>query len=166
MSPRTMAASFPPSSSEQGTKRSAQARATERPAATLPVKMLPIYSVYFIFLAAVGAHYAWRIVQLLRGITRLVLVVAQIHAFDVAIACARAAGSGLGGGAAVCDDAGHVGAVPAGVKDLVRCGVGYGVVTGDYPVLAGCIPGQVRVLPQSGVDDGHRNALAGYSMEV
>ncbi|MEC9196664.1 MAG: TRAP transporter small permease subunit [Pseudomonadota bacterium] len=35
--------------------------------ATLPVKMLPIYSVYFIFLAAVGAHYAWRIVQLLRG---------------------------------------------------------------------------------------------------
>ena len=34
--------------------------------ATLPVKMLPIYSVYFIFLAAAGAHYAWRIVQLLR----------------------------------------------------------------------------------------------------
>lgn len=35
--------------------------------ATLPVKMLPIYSVYFIFLAAVGTHCAWRIVQLLRG---------------------------------------------------------------------------------------------------
>lgn len=34
--------------------------------ATLPVKMLPIYSIYFVFLAAVGAHYAWRIVSLLR----------------------------------------------------------------------------------------------------
>ena len=34
--------------------------------ATLPVKMLPIYSIYFMFLAAVGARYLWRIIDLLR----------------------------------------------------------------------------------------------------
>ncbi|MCV2869636.1 TRAP transporter small permease [Defluviimonas sp. WL0002] len=34
--------------------------------ATLPVKMLPIYSVYFLFLGAVGLRYLWRIVQVLR----------------------------------------------------------------------------------------------------
>ena len=34
--------------------------------ATLPVKMLPIYSVYFLFLAVVGLRYAWRIVEVLR----------------------------------------------------------------------------------------------------
>lgn len=28
--------------------------------ATLPVKMMPIYSVYFLFLAVVGLRYAWR----------------------------------------------------------------------------------------------------------
>jgi C4-dicarboxylate transporter, DctQ subunit len=28
--------------------------------ATLPVKMLPIYSIYFVFLAAVGLRYLWR----------------------------------------------------------------------------------------------------------
>ncbi|MEZ5848080.1 MAG: TRAP transporter small permease subunit [Geminicoccaceae bacterium] len=35
--------------------------------ATLPVKMLPIYSIYFLFLAVVGARYAWRAFQALRG---------------------------------------------------------------------------------------------------
>ena len=35
--------------------------------ATLPVKMLPIYSVYFLFLAVVGARYGWRAIQALRG---------------------------------------------------------------------------------------------------
>ena len=34
--------------------------------ATLPVKMLPIYSVYFLFLAAVGLRYLWRAVDLVR----------------------------------------------------------------------------------------------------
>lgn len=28
--------------------------------ATLPVKMFPIYSIYFVFLAAVGLRYLWR----------------------------------------------------------------------------------------------------------
>ena len=35
--------------------------------ATLPVKMLPLYSIYFLFLAAVGARYGWRAWQALRG---------------------------------------------------------------------------------------------------
>lgn len=35
--------------------------------ATLPVKMLPIYSVYFLFLAVVGLRYAWRAVEMVRG---------------------------------------------------------------------------------------------------
>ena len=30
------------------------------------MKMLPIYSVYFLFLAVVGLRYAWRIVEVLR----------------------------------------------------------------------------------------------------
>ncbi|WP_370284738.1 MULTISPECIES: TRAP transporter small permease [Rhodobacterales] len=34
--------------------------------ATLPVKMLPIYSIYFLFLAAVGLRYAWRAIDVLR----------------------------------------------------------------------------------------------------
>lgn len=34
--------------------------------ATLPVKMLPIYSVYFLFLGVVGLRYLWRIVDVLR----------------------------------------------------------------------------------------------------
>ncbi|MCV2864866.1 TRAP transporter small permease [Albidovulum sediminicola] len=34
--------------------------------ATLPVKMLPIYSIYFVFLAAVGLRYLWRVVAVLR----------------------------------------------------------------------------------------------------
>jgi C4-dicarboxylate transporter, DctQ subunit len=34
--------------------------------ATLPVKMLPLYSVYFLFLAVVGARYAWRVIDVLR----------------------------------------------------------------------------------------------------
>ena len=34
--------------------------------ATLPVKMLPIYSIYFLFLAVVGLRYLWRTVDLLR----------------------------------------------------------------------------------------------------
>lgn len=34
--------------------------------ATLPVKMLPLYSVYFLFLAVVGLRYGWRIVDTLR----------------------------------------------------------------------------------------------------
>ena len=34
--------------------------------ATLPVKMLPIYSVYFLFLAVVGARYGWRVIETLR----------------------------------------------------------------------------------------------------
>lgn len=34
--------------------------------ATLPVKMLPIYSIYFVFLAAVGLRYAWAAVQAFR----------------------------------------------------------------------------------------------------
>ncbi len=35
--------------------------------ATLPVKMLPIYSVYFLFLAVVGARYLWRLIDVLRN---------------------------------------------------------------------------------------------------
>lgn len=35
--------------------------------ATLPVKMLPIYSVYFLFLAVVGARYLWRAVDVWRN---------------------------------------------------------------------------------------------------
>jgi len=35
--------------------------------ATLPVKMLPIYSIYFLFLAVVGLRYLWRIVDVLRN---------------------------------------------------------------------------------------------------
>jgi C4-dicarboxylate transporter DctQ subunit len=31
-----------------------------RSSATLPVKMLPIYSIYFVFLAAVGLRYLYR----------------------------------------------------------------------------------------------------------
>ena len=34
--------------------------------ATLPVKMLPIYSVYFLFLAVVGLRYAWRAIDVFR----------------------------------------------------------------------------------------------------
>ncbi len=34
--------------------------------ATLPVKMLPIYSVYFLFLAVAGGRYLWRAVQVYR----------------------------------------------------------------------------------------------------
>lgn len=34
--------------------------------ATLPVKMLPIYSIYFVFLAAVGARYLWRAIDMFR----------------------------------------------------------------------------------------------------
>lgn len=34
--------------------------------ATLPVKMFPIYSIYFLFLAAVGLRYLWRAVQTIR----------------------------------------------------------------------------------------------------
>ncbi len=34
--------------------------------ATLPVKMLPIYSIYFLFLAVVGLRYGWRIVDAIR----------------------------------------------------------------------------------------------------
>jgi C4-dicarboxylate transporter, DctQ subunit len=34
--------------------------------ATLPVKMLPLYSVYFLFLAVVGARYLWRAADVLR----------------------------------------------------------------------------------------------------
>lgn len=34
--------------------------------ATLPVKMLPIYSIYFVFLAAVGARYLWRAIDVFR----------------------------------------------------------------------------------------------------
>ncbi len=34
--------------------------------ATLPVKMLPIYSIYFLFLAVVGLRYLWRIAEILR----------------------------------------------------------------------------------------------------
>lgn len=35
--------------------------------ATLPVKMLPIYSVYFLFLAVVGLRYLWRVVDIWRN---------------------------------------------------------------------------------------------------
>jgi C4-dicarboxylate transporter DctQ subunit len=35
--------------------------------ATLPVKMLPIYSIYFLFLAVVGLRYAWRMVDAMRN---------------------------------------------------------------------------------------------------
>lgn len=35
--------------------------------ATLPVKMLPIYSVYFLFLAVVGLRYGWRLLEAIRG---------------------------------------------------------------------------------------------------
>lgn len=35
--------------------------------ATLPVKMLPLYSIYFVFLAVVGARYGWRILKMLRA---------------------------------------------------------------------------------------------------
>lgn len=35
--------------------------------ATLPVKMLPIYSVYFLFLAVVGLRYLWRAAAVLRN---------------------------------------------------------------------------------------------------
>ena len=35
--------------------------------ATLPVKMLPIYSIYFLFLAVVGLRYGWRLVEAVRG---------------------------------------------------------------------------------------------------
>ncbi|WP_343079067.1 TRAP transporter small permease [Ostreiculturibacter nitratireducens] len=35
--------------------------------ATLPVKMLPIYSVYFLFLAVVALRYLWRVVDVLRN---------------------------------------------------------------------------------------------------
>jgi C4-dicarboxylate transporter, DctQ subunit len=39
--------------------------------ATLPVKMLPIYSIYFVFLAAVGLRYLWRAVEVARhGVDR------------------------------------------------------------------------------------------------
>lgn len=34
--------------------------------ATLPIKMLPIYSIYFVFLAVVGLRYAWRAIDVLR----------------------------------------------------------------------------------------------------
>lgn len=34
--------------------------------ATLPVKMLPLYSVYFLFLAVVGLRYGWRVIDALR----------------------------------------------------------------------------------------------------
>ena len=34
--------------------------------ATLPVKMLPIYSIYFLFLAVVGLRYGWRLVEVIR----------------------------------------------------------------------------------------------------
>ena len=34
--------------------------------ATLPVKMLPIYSIYFLFLTAVGLRYLWRAVDVAR----------------------------------------------------------------------------------------------------
>ncbi|KPP90237.1 MAG: TRAP-type C4-dicarboxylate transport system, small permease component [Rhodobacteraceae bacterium HLUCCA08] len=34
--------------------------------ATLPVKMFPLYSVYFVFLAVVGARYGWRAIRALR----------------------------------------------------------------------------------------------------
>ena len=34
--------------------------------ATLPVKMMPIYSIYFLFLAVVGLRYAWRACDALR----------------------------------------------------------------------------------------------------
>lgn len=37
-----------------------------RSSATLPVKMFPIYSIYFIFLAAVGLRYLWRAWECLR----------------------------------------------------------------------------------------------------
>ncbi|HUG62357.1 MAG TPA: TRAP transporter small permease subunit [Methylomirabilota bacterium] len=37
--------------------------------ATLPVKMLPIYSIYFVFLVAVAARYAWRFRAAVRGRT-------------------------------------------------------------------------------------------------
>ncbi len=34
--------------------------------ATLPIKMLPIYSIYFVFLGAVGLRYLWRAVETVR----------------------------------------------------------------------------------------------------
>lgn len=34
--------------------------------ATLPIKMLPIYSIYFVFLAAVGLRYLWRAIDTFR----------------------------------------------------------------------------------------------------
>jgi C4-dicarboxylate transporter DctQ subunit len=34
--------------------------------ATLPVKMLPIYSIFFVFLAVVGLRYAWRAYEVFR----------------------------------------------------------------------------------------------------
>ncbi len=34
--------------------------------ATLPVKMLPIYSIYFLFLAVVGLRYLWRAIDVAR----------------------------------------------------------------------------------------------------
>jgi len=34
--------------------------------ATLPVKMLPIYSIYFVFLGAVGLRYLWRAIDIFR----------------------------------------------------------------------------------------------------
>lgn len=34
--------------------------------ATLPVKMLPIYSIYFVFLAVVGLRYLWRAIEVAR----------------------------------------------------------------------------------------------------
>ncbi|WP_211100548.1 TRAP transporter small permease [Acuticoccus sediminis] len=39
--------------------------------ATLPVKMLPIYSIYFLFLAVVGLRYGWRAYEAIRhGVDR------------------------------------------------------------------------------------------------
>ena len=34
--------------------------------ATLPVKMLPLYSIFFLFLAVVGLRYAWRAIDVMR----------------------------------------------------------------------------------------------------
>jgi len=36
--------------------------------ATLPVKMLPIYSIYFLFLAVVGLRYLWRAIDIARHV--------------------------------------------------------------------------------------------------
>ena len=71
-----------------------------------------------------------------------------------------------GHGAIVRDNAGHMSAVPAGIKDLFSRDVGNGVVLRQQSWLAVGVIGQGGMLPQPRVDDGDSNPASGNAVEV